>query len=91
MTSDQITKHWLKRMFECEAAWEDAKKRYSEIRESYTRGVQHDPVALGIALDRAGSDQRLKNAVKDTQYHREEMMAYATLIQTWRMFPEGPK
>jgi len=62
------------------AAWENAKQDYAALRASYVSD-EMTPREQGVALDRAAEDPRIKKAIKDTSYHRNETMAYAAIVQ----------
>jgi hypothetical protein len=61
-------------------AWENAKEDYATLRASYVNDGMN-PREQGIAMDRMGEDPRVKKAIKDTTYHRNEAMAYAAIVQ----------
>lgn len=73
----------LKAMTECWIKWENAKADFANLRGSYT-DEEMTNLELGIALDRAGSDDRVKKAIKDTAYYRSEAMAYAAILTALR-------
>jgi DNA polymerase/3'-5' exonuclease PolX len=73
----------LRAMAECWTKWENAKDDFVALRASYTEGELTN-LELGIALDRAGSDDRVKKAIKDTAYYRSEAMAYAAILTALR-------
>lgn len=73
----------LQAMTECWIKWENAKDDFVNLRASYTEGDLTN-LELGIALDRAGSDDRVKKAIKDTAYYRSEAMAYAAILTALR-------
>lgn len=66
--------------------WENAKAEFSNLKASYTTEAMTD-LELGIALDRAGSDDRIKKAIKDTAYFRAETEAYAAIITAMTVRP----
>lgn len=69
-----------KAMVECWVRWENAKIEFGTLKAAYTEGDLTN-LELGIALDRAGSDDRIKKAIKDTAYYRAETATYAAIIQ----------
>ena len=70
-----LAENWIK--------WENAKADYAALRASYT-DEEMTNLELGLALDRAGSDDRIKKAIKDTAYYRAETMAYAAIVEALR-------
>ena len=74
----------LKAMISCWAKWENAKDDYAYLRNMYVEGLTGD-AEIGTALDKAGEDARVKKAIKDTTYWRNETMAYAAIVQALRV------